>query len=134
MTTPPELPEEPNPFAAPDDTNGPIQPPPPPPPTDTSGYRYGPGDPRRYDSKTMLWTAGIIVLVIAVGTWLVPFIGLLVPVVLFVALFFLLAKDQTVRYRSVLAGVLLGLGLGLIVTAGVCQAVFSGTINSPLFS
>lgn len=131
MTIPPELPEEPNPFATPE--GGPIPPPPPVPP-DTPQYRYGPGDPRRYDGRTMLWTAGIIVLVIAIGTWLVPFIGLLVPLVLFVALFFLLAKDPTVRYRSVLAGVLVGLGLGLIVTAGLCTAIFSGSLNSPLFN
>lgn len=132
MTIPPELPEEPNPFAGPPES-GPIPPPPPMPP-DTSHYRYGPGDPRRYDSRTMLWTSGIIVAVIAIGTWLVPFIGLLVPLALFVALFFLLAKDPTVRYRSVLAGVLLGLGVGLLVTAGVCTAIFNGSLNSPLFS
>ena len=123
MTTPP-----PEPPSVPDDASGPLPPPPPLPPA--------PGDaagPRKYDTRTMLWTAGITVLVIAVLSWLVPPAGLLVPVVLFVALFFLLQKDPTVRYRSVLAGLLLGLGVGLFVTAGVCSAVFSGALTSPTF-
>lgn len=126
MTTPPELPEEPNPFQPPDESAGPMQPPPRDP--------YAVEQPRRYDGRTIAWTTGIILVVIALASWLFPFVGLLVPVLLLAALLFLIKQNQTVTYRSVLAGVLLGFGLGLLVTAGVCTAVFSGTIDSPLFS
>jgi len=78
------------------------------------------------------WTAGIVVVIIAVATWLVPFIGLAVPVALLVSLLFLAAKNKSVRYRSVLAGLLLGLGVGLLVTAGLCTAIFSGSLTSPM--
>jgi hypothetical protein len=98
-------------------------------PEDSNAYQSG----SRYDSRTVWWTVGIVVLIIAVGTWLVPFIGLAVPVVLLVSLFFLAAKNQSVRYRSVLAGLLIGLGVGLLITAGLCTAIFSGNLPSPLF-
>lgn len=113
-SNPPELPEESN----------SLQPP------DAAETQSG----SRYDSRTLWWTAGIVVLVVAVATWLLPFIGLAVPVLLLVSLLFLAAKNQTVRYRSVLAGLLLGLGVGLLVTAGLCTAIFSGTLPSPLSS
>jgi hypothetical protein len=51
---------------------------------------------------------------------------------LLISVFFLAAKNQTVRYRSVLAGILIGLGVGLLVTAGLCTAIFSGNLPSPL--
>jgi hypothetical protein len=130
MTTPPELPEEPTPFEPPDQSPGPIPPPPPLPNVPSEGE----DEDRRFDTRAMLWTAGIILVVIAVASWLLPPAGLLVPVALFVSLFFLLNSHPTVRYRSVLAGVLLGLGLGLFVTAGVCTAVLNGSLSSPTFN
>lgn len=135
MTDPVEPPEERNPFEPPDPSRAPVPPPPPPPPPPPQPeYRYSAGEQRRYDTRTMLWTTGIVVAVVAVATWIVPFVGLLVPLVLIASLFFLLNSNPTVRYRSVLAGVLLGLGIGLFVTAGICSAVFSGNLYTPLFS
>lgn len=99
------------------------------PPEDGAEPRQG----SRYDGRTVWATAGIVVLIIAVGTWLVPFIGLAVPVVLLVSLIFLAAKNQSTRYRSVLAGLLIGLGVGLLITAGLCTAIFSGALQSPFF-
>ncbi len=131
MTIPPELPEEPDPFAGPPEGSTPIPPPPPLPPAGGVG---APGAAKRYDSRKLMWTAGIVVLVVAVATWIFPPVGLLVPVILFVSLFFLLGVERSVTYRSVLTGLLLGLGLGLIVTAGLCSAIFSGSLNSPLFN
>lgn len=128
MTVPPDLPDEPNPFEPPDESSAPIPPPPP------VAYDEGTTPPKRYDTRVMLWTAGILLVVIAIASWLFPPLGLLVPVALFVSLFFLLNSNPTVRYRSILAGVLLGLGLGLFVTAGVCTAVFNGTLDSPAFT
>ena len=55
----------------------------------------------------------------------------LVPVILFISLFFLLGVEKSVTYRSVLTGLLLGLGLGLLVTAGLCTAIFNGSLSSP---
>jgi hypothetical protein len=130
MTIPPELPEEPNPFAGPPEGGAPIPPPPPMP----HGYAGAPEPAKRYDHRKLLWTAGIVVLVVAVATWIFPPVGLLVPVILFVSLFFLFGVDRSVAYRSVLTGLLLGLGLGLIVTAGLCTAIFSGSLSSPLFN
>ena len=129
MTIPPELPEEPNPFATPPEGSAPIPPPPPMP----AEYAGTPEPVQRYDGRKILWTAGIVVLVIAVATWLFPPVGLLVPVVLFISLFFLLGVEKSVTYRSVLTGLLLGIGLGLIVTAGLCTAIFNGSLGSPTF-
>ena len=88
----------------------------------------------RYDSRTVWWTAGIVVLIVAVGTWVDPLVGLVVPVALLISLFFLAAKNPTTRYRSILAGLMLGLGVGLIVTAGLCTAIFSGNLTPLLWS
>lgn len=123
-SNPPELPEESNASQSPTEDGGHV------PPPDAAEPQSG----SRYDSRTVWLTAGIVVLVVAVATWLLPFIGLAVPVLLLVSLLFLAAKNQTVRYRSVLAGLLLGLGVGLLVTAGLCTAIFSGTLPSPLSS
>ena len=127
MTIPPELPEEPNPFAAPPEGSVPIPPPPPMP----DGYVGAPEPAKRYDGRKVVWTAVVVVLVIAVGTWVFPPVGLLVPVILFISLFFLLGVEKSVTYRSVLTGLLLGLGLGLLVTAGLCTAIFNGSLSSP---
>jgi hypothetical protein len=123
-SNPPELPEESNASQSPTEDGGHVRPP----------DAVEPQSGSRYDSRTLWWTAGTVVLVVAVATWLLPFIGLLVPLALLVSVFFLAAKNQTVRYRSVLAGLLLGLGVGLLVTAGLCTAIFSGTLPSPLSS
>jgi FtsH-binding integral membrane protein len=121
-SNPPELPEESNASPSPTEDGGRLAPP------DAAERQSG----RYYDSRTLWLTAGIVVLIVAVGTWLLPYIGLVVPLVLLVSVFFLAAKNQTVRYRSVLAGLLIGLGVGLLVTAGVCTAIFSGNLTSPL--
>ena len=122
MTTPPELPDEPNPFEPPAPASGSIQPPPPPPPPMTSPtLRYSEGDPRRYNVRQVWVTALSIMAAIAVVSWFLPPLGLLVPLIFFVSLFFLLKQDPSVSYRSGLAGVLLGFGLGMLVTAGVCS-------------
>lgn len=121
MTTPPELPEEPNPFEPPAPASSPIQPPPPPPPTTPPTLRYSEGDPRRYNVRQVWVTALSIMAAIAVVSWFLPPLGLLVPLIFFVSLFFLLKQDPSVSYRSGLAGVLLGFGLGMLVTAGVCS-------------
>ena len=123
-SNPPELPEESNASQSPTEDAGHV------PPPDAAEPQSG----SRYDSRTVWLTAGIVVLVVAVATWLLPLIGLAVPLALLISVFFLAAKNQTVRYRSVLAGLLLGLGVGLLVTAGLCTAIFSGTLPSPLSS
>lgn len=85
-----------------------------------------------YDMSAF-WRATVItVLVIAGVTWLIPFAGLLVPVVLVATLFFIRASNSPQR-RGAVAGVLLGCGIGLLVTAGLCTAIFSGTLPSPTF-
>lgn len=121
-SNPPELPEESNASQSPTEDAGRV------PPPDTAEPQSG----SRYNSRTVWLTAGIVVLIVAVGTWLLPYLGLAVPLALLISVFFLAAKNQTVRYRSVLAGILLGLGVGLLVTAGLCTAIFSGTLPSPL--
>ena len=123
-SNPPELPEESNASQSPTEDAGRV------PPPDAAEPQSG----SRYDSRTVWLTAGIVVLVVAVATWLLPLIGLAVPLALLISVFFLAAKNQTVRYRSVLAGILIGLGVGLLVTAGVCTAIFSGNLPSPLSS
>lgn len=122
-SNPPELPEESNASQSPTEDGGRV------PPPDPAERRSG----SRYDGRTVWLTAGIVVLIVAVATWLLPYIGLALPLVLLVSVFFLAAKNQTVRYRSVLAGLLIGLGVGLLVTAGLCTAIFSGNLPSPLF-
>jgi Flp pilus assembly protein TadB len=121
-SNPPELPEESSASQSPTEDAGRV------PPPDAAEPQSG----SRYDSRTVWLTAGIVVLIVAVGTWLLPYLGLAVPLALLISVFFLAAKNQTVRYRSVLAGILIGLGVGLLVTAGVCTAIFSGNLPSPL--
>lgn len=121
-SNPPELPEESNASQSPTEDAGRV------PPPDAAEPQSG----SRYDSRTVWLTAGIVVLIVAVGTWLLPYLGLAVPLALLISVFFLAAKNQTVRYRSVLAGILIGLGVGLLVTAGLCTAIFSGNLPSPL--
>jgi Flp pilus assembly protein TadB len=121
-SNPPELPEESNASQSPTEDGGRV------PPPDAAEPQSG----SRYDSRTVWLTAGIVVLIVAVGTWLLPYLGLAVPLALLISVFFLAAKNQTVRYRSVLAGILIGLGVGLLVTAGLCTAIFSGNLPSPL--
>ena len=121
-SNPPELPEESNASQSPTEDAGRV------PPPDAAEPQSG----SRYDSRTVWLTAGIVVLIVAVGTWLLPYLGLAVPLALLISVFFLAAKNQTVRYRSVLAGILIGLGVGLLVTAGLCTAIFSGNLTSPL--
>ena len=123
-SNPPELPEESSASQSPTEDAGRV------PPPDAAEPQSG----SRYDSRTVWLTAGIVVLIVAVGTWLLPYLGLAVPLALLISVFFLAAKNQTVRYRSVLAGILIGLGVGLLVTAGVCTAIFSGNLPSPLSS
>jgi Flp pilus assembly protein TadB len=121
-SNPPELPEESSASQSPTEDAGRV------PPPDAAEPQSG----SRYDSRTVWLTAGIVVLIVAVGTWLLPYLGLAVPLALLISVFFLAAKNQTVRYRSVLAGILIGLGVGLLVTAGLCTAIFSGNLPSPL--
>ena len=122
-SNPPERPEE---SDSPQSPTGDAEHTPP----DAAGPQQG----SRYDSRTVWWTAGIVVVIVAVGTWVDPLVGLVVPVALLISLFFLAAKNPTTRYRSILAGLMLGLGVGLIVTAGLCTAIFSGNLTPLLWS
>jgi hypothetical protein len=82
--------------------------------------------PPRYETAPLVVTTVVTVVVLTGLTLLNPFFGLLAPLTLIVALFFIRASASA-RRRSIVTGVILGAGLGLLTTAGVCTGLFTGS-------
>ena len=138
MTEPPVDPTEPTPPQddAPTPSPQPPSPQPPPPaaegpipvPPKTIGPPSGPAFGSAngaYDEKvlwrTTAWTVGIC----ALATYLFFFVALAIPLVMLVTLFFI-SKKNSPQKRARVAGIILGCGIGLLVSAGVCSAIANG--------
>ena len=123
MTTPPpDLPDEPElPDAA--------QVPPLPDEMDLPQVPAAPDStavPSRYDSRTLIYTTVATVVVIAIATAVFQPIAIVVPVLLIVSLFFI-RRDASKKRRSIVTGLILGFGIGLLVSAGICIGILSRT-------
>lgn len=137
MTEPPVDPVDPaEPTPPQDDTPTPSPQPPPAPasegpipvPPKTIGPPSGPAfgsSGSVYDEKvlwrTTAWTVGIC----ALATYLFFFVALAIPLVMLVTLFFI-SKKNSPQKRARVAGIILGCGIGLLVSAGVCGALANG--------
>ena len=122
MTTPPIEPPEPEPT----DPNGAV---PPQVPSGAEGAEASYLPPRRYETRTLWVTAIITVLVLSGLTAIIQPFGLLAPLTLIMALFFI-RKDATAHRRSIVTGVILGSGIGLLTTAGICTGIFNGSVGA----
>lgn len=106
-------------------TTPPSAPPPAPPPVPPPG-------PNRYDTKTMVLTTvvvglagplfGLLALAVDNSLPLLVFTLALLPILLVVGIVFV-ASAKTVRRRSIGLGLVIGFGIGLLLTGGTCAVV-----------
>ena len=104
-------------------TTPPIEPPEP----ETPEPR--PEPPREYDMHRLWWSAGITLAIIAVATVIFAPVALVIPVALLVDAAFISRYNSPTK-RATVAGIALGCGVGLLVSAGICTLVFNGVIPS----
>jgi hypothetical protein len=83
----------------------------------------------RYETGPLVITTLVTVIVLTGLTLLNYFLGLLAPLTLIVALFFIRATASA-RRRSIVTGIILGSGIGLLTTAGVCTGILTGSSSA----